>query len=275
MLRQRIATILIVFPVLLWVMIVGGWLFAVSLALVLVQAVIEYGRMFKTAGYRPAFPLMGLGVLMLALGRAAWGFEHAAVMLAFLILASLAWHTIDYERGASQSGSDFTITVAGIMYVGWLGSYLISIRNFQDGLWWLLLVLPTIWLADGMAYMIGKRWGRHKLSPRVSPKKTWEGYIGGAVFGIAVCSWLLTVWQHGAGPGSTLEPQIGIALGVMIGLIAPMGDLGVSMIKRQTHLKDSGQLLPGHGGALDRMDSWLWAATIGYFLLEFMIHGSL
>lgn len=274
MLRERTATILIVFPVLVWVMILGGWPYAISVALVLVQAVSEFGRMFRSAGYRPAFPLMALGVLILALGRSAWGFEYAAAMLSILILASLAWHTIDYERGAERSGTDFAITVAGIMYVGWLGSYLISIRALQDGLWWLLLVLPTIWLADGMAYMIGRRWGRHKLSPRVSPKKTWEGYVGGAIFGILVCGWLSTVWQLGAGPGSTLDPQIGFALGGIIGFIAPMGDLGVSMIKRQTQLKDSGQLLPGHGGALDRMDSWLWAAAIGYHLLQLIISGS-
>lgn len=274
MLRERIATILIVFPVLLWIIVLGGWPYAVGVAFVLVQAVLEFGHMFRAAGHRPAMPLMAGGVLALALARAAWGFDHAAAILAALLLAGMAWHTLDYERGAERSGTDFAITVAGVMYVGWMGSYLISLRMLSDGLWWLLLVLPTIWLADGMAYMIGKRWGRHRLSTRVSPKKTWEGYIGGAIFGVLVCSWLVTVWQHGAGPDSTLDLPLGAAVGVVIGFIAPMGDLGVSMIKRQTQLKDSGKLLPGHGGALDRMDSWLWAAAIGYTLLQLVIDGS-
>lgn len=275
MLRERIATILIIFPVLLWIIVLGDWPFAVSVALVLVQAVLEYGRMFRVGGFRPAVPLMALGVLALALARAAWGFDHAAAILTVLLLAAMAWHTVDYERGAERSGTDFAITVTGLMYVGWIGSYLISLRMLEDGLWWLLIVLPTIWLADAMAYMIGKRWGRHRLSARVSPKKTWEGYVGGALFSVLVCSWLVTVWQLGAGPDSTLNLSIGATVGVFIGFVAPMGDLGVSMIKRQTQLKDSGKLLPGHGGALDRMDSWLWAAAIGYYLLQILINKSL
>jgi phosphatidate cytidylyltransferase len=274
MLRERIATILVLFPVLLWVFIMGGWPFAVAVALVLTQAVLEYGRMFRAAGFRPAMPLMAGGVLALALARAAWGFDHAAAILSALLLGGMAWHTLDYERGAERSGTDFSITVAGVLYVGWMGSYLISLRTLPDGLWWLLLVLPAIWLADGMAYMIGKRWGRHQLAARVSPKKTWEGYLGGALFSVLACSWLVTVWQHGAGPDSTLGLQLGATVGVVVGLLAPMGDLGVSMIKRQTRLKDSGKLLPGHGGALDRMDSWLWAGAIGFYLLQFMINGS-
>ncbi|MGD8603088.1 MAG: phosphatidate cytidylyltransferase [Anaerolineales bacterium] len=275
MLRERIATILILFPVLLWMIILGGWPFAVGMALILTQAVLEFGRMFRAAGYRPATPLMAAGVLTLAISRAAWGFNHTPVILSALLLAGMVWHTLDYERGAERSGTDFGITIAGVLYVGWMGSYLISLRMLPDGLWWLLLVLPTIWLADGMAYMIGKRWGRHKLARRVSPKKTWEGYLGGAVFGVLICSWLVTVWQHGAGPDSSLTLQLGAAVGVVVGFLAPIGDLGVSMIKRQTHLKDSGRLLPGHGGALDRMDSWLWAGAIGYTLLQFLIYGSL
>lgn len=274
MLRERIATILILFPVLLWIIVLGGWPFAVGVALILSQAVLEYGRMFRAAGFRPAMPLMACGVLALALSRAAWGFDHSSAILSALVLASMTWHTIDYERGAERSGTDFAITVAGVFYVGWLGSYLISLRTLPDGLWWFLLVLPAIWLADGMAYMIGKRWGRHRMAPRVSPKKTWEGYLGGAVFGVLVCTWLVTVWRHGAGTGSTLDLELGAAVGLAVGFIAPMGDLGISMIKRQTHLKDSGKLLPGHGGALDRMDSWLWAGAIGYYVLQVLIHSS-
>lgn len=275
MLRERIATILIVFPVLIWMIILGGWPYAIGVALVLTQAVLEFGRLFRTAGYRPALPLMAGGVLTLALSRAGWDFNHAPILLSTLLLVAMVWHTLDYERGADRSGTDFAITLAGILYVGWLGSYLISLRMLPDGLWWFLLVLPTIWFADGMAYMIGKRWGRHRLASRVSPKKTWEGYLGGAVFGVLVCTWLVTVWQHGAGPNSTLNLPLGVAIGVVVGFLAPVGDLGVSMIKRQTHIKDSGKLLPGHGGALDRIDSWLWAGAIGYTILQFLINGSI
>jgi phosphatidate cytidylyltransferase len=103
------------------------------------------------------------------------------------------------------------------------------------------------------------------MAPRLSPKKTWEGYAGG-VLGGALSSGVLSVfWHIGAGPQSALTWQTGALLGALIGALSPLGDLGVSMLKRQIGVKDSGHLIAGHGGALDRMDSWLVAVPVGFY----------
>jgi len=120
-------------------------------------------------------------------------------------------------------------------------------------------------LADTGGYVFGKRLGRHLLSPHVSPNKTWEGYIGGIFFGVLASLLFGSLW-HVRAPAVTIPRAF--VIGLVLSVIAPLGDLGESMIKRQFGLKDSGSILPGHGGMMDRLDSWLWAATIGYYLVR-------
>jgi phosphatidate cytidylyltransferase len=181
----------------------------------------------------------------------------------------MTWHLFDYERGRNQAGADFAITVAGIIYLGWIGAYLIDIRSLPDGLWWLVLVLPAVWLADTAAYFIGSRFGKHQLSPRLSPKKTWEGYWGGVFFGTIGTAGLAVLWHRFGGPAVTWWQ--GAALGAVLSILTTLGDLGESMFKRQAGVKDSSQIIPGHGGVLDRMDSWLWAGALGYMLIVWFL----
>jgi phosphatidate cytidylyltransferase len=177
----------------------------------------------------------------------------------------MTWHLLDYENGRDKAASDFTVTIAGIVYLGWIGAYLIEIRYLQNGLWWLLLVLPAAWLADMAAYFIGSRFGRHKLSPRLSPKKSWEGYWSGILFASIGSAALAVLWHSLGGPA--VPWWKGAALGAVISVLTLLGDLGESMFKRQAGLKDSSNIIPGHGGVLDRIDSWLWAGVLGYFLI--------
>jgi phosphatidate cytidylyltransferase len=174
---------------------------------------------------------------------------------------------VAYERGRDQAGTDFAVTLAGIIYLGWIGAYMISVRDLPEGKWWLLVVLPAVWLADSGAYLVGVRFGRHKIAPRLSPKKSWEGYIGGIFFAVLGTPLFVALWRVGAGPDTTLTLTAGAWIGLAMGLLTIFGDLGESMLKRQVGAKDSGNLLPGHGGALDRIDSWLWAGVIGYYLV--------
>ena len=185
-------------------------------------------------------------------------------------MLAMAWHVRDFENGVQHAGTDFALTVAGFLYVGWVGTYLILLRRMPDGFRWFLTVLPAIWAADSAAYLVGKSIGKQRLAPRTSPKKSWEGYLAGIAGGVLGGALFLSLWWIDADPQIVPDPSAGMIVGAAVGVFGPIGDLGISMLKREVGLKDSGKLLPGHGGALDRMDSWFWAAFIGYHLVSIL-----
>lgn len=271
MLKIRLIVILLLVPLGFWAIASGGWMYALIITAILAQAASEFGKLFRHEGYRPSNILLVGGSALLSISRYLFAFEHAALLLSLLVLSAMAWHELDYERGAPHSATDFAITVTGILYVGWLGSFLISLRELHNGTWWLMLMFTSIWLADGVAYLVGRNFGRHKMSRRLSPKKSWEGYLGGVLFGALATMALAPVWGLGAGPGSGITARAGLIMGFVIALISPMGDFGVSMFKREVDVKDSSDLIPGHGGMLDRIDSWLWAGVLAYYLVPLLM----
>ncbi|MDZ4158765.1 MAG: CDP-archaeol synthase, partial [Anaerolineaceae bacterium] len=108
---------------------------------------------------------------------------------------------------------------------------------------------------------------RHKLAPRVSPRKTWEGYLGGIVTGCAGTVLFAALWNLAA---PAITPLKGLVIGLVLPVLAPLGDLGESMLKRQFGIKDSSSILPGHGGVLDRIDTWIWAGVLGYYMITWL-----
>lgn len=267
MLAKRVLVVAALLPIGILAIYYGGWIFTSLVAVFLICAAWEYQAMFRAKGLRPARLILLTGVLLLLVDRNVNGFGNSAWILSLLVLVSLTYHLIDYERGADQSATEFGLTLAGILYIGWIGSYLISLRNLPWGYWWFLLVLPSVWLADAAAYFIGKGLGRHKLAPRLSPKKTWEGYLGGIFAGTLLTVGLAVLLQDWAGPGNPITPWRGLWIGLAMSILPTLGDLGESMFKRQLGFKDSSHLLPGHGGFFDRIDSWLWAGVLGYYLI--------
>jgi phosphatidate cytidylyltransferase len=270
MLVERILVAAVMLPVVALVTVAGDWVFALSVAITLSVAAWEFWRMVRTGGFQPSPVLLIGGVGLMAILRYFFDFTGSQFGASILILLTMAACTRGYELSRNQSASDFAITMAGIFYLGWLGSYLISLRNLPAGEWWAFTALPAAWLADGGAYFVGRAIGRHKLSPRVSPKKTWEGYLGGIPVAVIGCALLATAWQLRV---PAITPLKGALLGLVVSILAPMGDLGESMLKRQFGIKDSSNLLPGHGGFMDRIDSTLWAAVIGYYLIVFFKFG--
>jgi phosphatidate cytidylyltransferase len=202
----------------------------------------------------------------LVVARYLDGFDSAPWITALLILVSMAYHVVMFERGRNQAATDFAITLSGALYLGWLGAYMISLRQLPNGIWWFLLALPAVWFADSGAYFIGRRFGRRPLSPRLSPKKTWEGYFGGILVGVLGGALFAALWGIRVGT-DVMTPWHGALMGLIMSVVTPLGDLGESMVKRQVGVKDSSKLIPGHGGAFDRIDSWLWASVIGYYLI--------
>jgi phosphatidate cytidylyltransferase len=271
MLRERTVVVVILLPTAFAIIAAGGWIFAAGVALVLGLAAAEYAALFRAHGLALSTPLLVAGVAALALGRQADGFGSGPAILAMSGLALMTWHLIDYERGAGRSGTDFAVGLGGVAYLGWVGAYLVSLRSLPDGVWWLLTALPAVWIGDSAAYFIGRAIGRRRLAPRLSPKKTWEGYLAGIVGAAAAGAGFAALWTVAAPTGGVSAGR-GLILGAVMGILTPLGDLGISMIKREVQIKDSGTILPGHGGALDRLDSWLWAGVLGYYLVETWLH---
>jgi phosphatidate cytidylyltransferase len=245
-------------------MIIGGFFYFSVIIIILGIASWEFGHIFESAKFHPFQPILTSGVVILLVMRGYFPSLSTAA-LSLLILIAMAWHLYDFEKGRNQAATDFTITITGIVYLGWIGSYLIDIRNLPGGQWWLAMVLPEIWIADMAAYFIGTRFGRHFLCPRLSPKKTWEGFLGGIIFGSVAAIGLVLLWHYLGGPNVSWWQ--GLGMGVVLCTLSTLGDLGESMLKRQAGVKDSSNILPGHGGIFDRIDSWLWAGVLGYLII--------
>jgi phosphatidate cytidylyltransferase len=266
--RKRTLTSLIILAIGLPALAFGGLPYFLLIGFLLIAAAWEYAAIFQTAGYHPSRPVLLGGTFVVILARGFFP-DYGLAALEVSVLLALAVHLLAYERGRDDATLDFSITVAGLVYLGWIGAYLLDLRGLPNGAWWVFLVLPCVWMADIGAYMIGSAYGKHKMAPRLSPKKSWEGYWAGVAsavwagmfFSFAFTTWgplEITVWQGGL-------------LGLTVGLLSPLGDLGESMFKRWVVMKDSGSIIPGHGGAFDRIDSWLWGCIIGYYFIVWFV----
>jgi len=269
-LRTRLLTTAVLIPVAVGCIYLGGLPFLALVALFLTLAEIEFCRLVALDRFRPALAF-GLGMLWLFLLDAQCSTLGLLMPgMALILLGSLAWQ-LAHRQGSPVA--DWALTVTGGLYLGLCGGCLIRLRSSQpDGVWWTLTTVLAIIAADSGAYCIGRAFGRHKLAPRLSPGKTWEGYVAGVVAGGLVTPLLASLWRIGARGATTVSPMHGLILGLVIAIVAPLGDLAISMIKRQVGVKDSGTIIPGHGGALDRMDSILWAAVIGYYYVQMFVY---
>lgn len=268
MLKQRTIVALILAPITLLAVYYGGVAYIALITTVLIIAAWEYTQLLRLAKLEPAPFLIIGGVLLLILGRVFTEFESAHWSLTILLIASVIYHLIRFEQNRDAAATDFGATLSVIFYIGWLGSYFISLRQLEKGGWWVMFVFFIVWLTDTGAYFIGSYLGKHPLATRLSPKKTWEGFWGGVIVGILGGALLPFAFNN---TGIDITPWRGAILGLVLAPSIPLGDLAESMIKRQAAKKDSGTLLPGHGGAFDRLDTLLWAMPISYYLIVYLL----
>ncbi len=263
MLYKRVITGLLFLPIFYLV----AWKLppAYFTALVIAAVIVglhEFYRMAQARGHHPEVVLgMVLGILValdfyrpLFPGRGQF-YIFTVTMLAIMIARLFSSRPVD---GALE---DVAHTFLGVFYVAMLFSYQIVIRLGENGKQWLVFLYFVIWASDIGAYSIGIPFGRHRLYEKVSPKKSIEGFVG-ALVASAGMALLCRVW---------FMPPIGIAeavwLALLLAVVGTIGDLTESLFKRAAGVKDSGIIIPGHGGILDRMDSMLFAAPVLYYYL--------
>lgn len=265
---RRTGTALLLLILILPAIYFGGLYYFLIVSAFMLAATWEYAHMFSAMQFKPSLPVSIGGVFVVLAARLFAPGETGAVLTA-VVLVAMTVHLLDYEHGRDQAALDFAITIGGIVYLGWVGAYMIDLRALPNGGWWIMLVFPVVWLSDTGAYMIGVQYGVHKMLPRLSPHKSWEGYFAG-VAGAMISGAFLAFAYTRFGP-LHVSPWQGALLGIALGVLTTLGDVGESLFKRFASAKDSGSLFPGHGGAFDRIDSLIWAAVIGYFCVRFWL----
>ena len=254
----RIVTAVILLPVVLTLLVLGGWWTAGLVAVAAAACALEY-QLITQGRLGPAEVLAGLGAGLISLAAAAHPLRFtmfaAWILWAVFIAASVqALFAPDRERAPTRTAH----VVTGCLYAGLGLGPIAALRVGPEGLQWVISALVITWANDTCAYFAGRLFGRHKLHPAVSPNKTWEGFVGGAagsVGGMFIARWV-------AFPALTATDCL--ALGLAGAVLGPLGDLCESLLKRAHGVKDSGTLIPGHGGLLDRVDALLFNAPAVY-----------
>ena len=256
----RIATGILYGAVLLGVILFGGSLgTAILFGLLGGLAVHEFYRMTRRERRRMPELYGVAAVVTMPLLTSLWGLPAAFAVITALVILAFLWHV----NSVNLRISDTTQVVFGVLYIGLTLSHLVLIHQNDAGILLVLAVLAAVWASDILAYLVGSLIGSHKLAPRISPNKSWEGFLAGSVGAVAV--WVALALFADAAPGILWSALIGLAVAVS----AVAGDLFESRIKREAGVKDSGSLLPGHGGVLDRIDSLLPVSVVVYYLLFF------
>jgi phosphatidate cytidylyltransferase len=259
-LRTRVISAIVLLVVVAVPTILGGPAFLGLVAVAGALAAWEYVGLMRQGGYDPILPLCLL-VTLVAIAASYWGSIVPPEFVLALVVAGSLIATLWHKSPAPVT--DWALSLAGGLYLGLLMGFFVALRGLDNGLAWILTAAVSVMVADAGAYFAGRAFGRHPWWPRHSPNKTWEGYLAGAALGALVTvvfgPWLLQL--------PLLES---LGLGLAITLLAPLGDLAESMVKRQVGAKDSSNLIPGHGGVLDRLDSLLIALPLAYFWATLM-----
>ncbi|MFC2002952.1 phosphatidate cytidylyltransferase [Chloroflexota bacterium] len=264
MLKQRVITVLWVLPISTAVVWFGEPWFTIVVALWGLLAAFEFYRIVA-AKKIPPLTLFGLIWTLLFILSPHHDIiipqiDHALLMSLLLtsaVVLSLIWLLRHPQREGAFTG--WAWTMAGIFYVGWLLSYLVALRGLDAGRDWVFFALFTTFASDTTAFFTGRAWGKHRLAPSVSPDKTWEGAVAGVLGAIIISLALVRLF------GLPLNYWQATFLGLTVSIFGQLGDLTESLFKRNMGVKESGKLLPGHGGFLDRVDSIVFAGVVVYY----------
>jgi phosphatidate cytidylyltransferase len=269
-LRQRLLSAVVLIPIVIALVWFGGWIAFAGAVLALALGMWELRTMFANKGWYPLTFLSFALSLDFLVAAMLPGYRLALVGIgisAFIIL-SFTWVMVTRPT-IERTLIDWALTLAIPFYLGWSMALFLMLRGSTTGygspeFWWVLALFFMVWANDTGAYVTGHFFGHNKLAPHISPAKTREGFVGGLLLAV-VAAFVFTLplhiaWYHV------------VALGILVAIAATVGDLAESLLKRGTGVKDSGTIVPGHGGILDRMDSLLFAVIIVFFYAAFL-HG--
>ncbi len=272
MLLQRVAVALVGIPVIVSLTLLGGPLFTIAAGFAFTVAALEFyaatdpavaagGQTRRLQNQRLAGLIGAAGVALLIAAADSgfdWWTRALTLMVVLLFLPPIL-------RGETETGlRNWLWALGGLIYVGFLGSHLIFLRDAPNGRDWVLLALFATFATDTAAYLVGRLLGRTRIAPAISPGKTLEGSLAGFAAGLAAV--LILNWALDAGAGLEIIP-----LAFLLPALAQLGDLAESLIKRSAGVKDTSHIIPGHGGFLDRMDSVLFTAPLVYYYLTWII----
>jgi phosphatidate cytidylyltransferase len=271
-LLTRVVVAFVFAPLIIYITLLGKLPFLILIEVLIVLGLWEFFRLSKAKNSEiPKIPLLILGAL-LGVSAYLWGER----VFLFFILGILYLSALILVIKGKTEGATFNLALSllGFFYVAGLFSYLIllremspeSISNYKVGGVWIVYLLLCIWSCDTFAYFIGAPLGKHPLSPRVSPKKTVEGFGGGILGAIAAAFFSHFVFF------SSAQLKDLLIISAMVAFVGQVGDLTESLFKRDAQFKDTSNIIPGHGGILDRFDSLLFVSPLVYYYLKFVVY---
>ena len=260
MLIPRILTALVGIPVVIACIYYGGLAFYIMFFAVILFSVMEFFSVCKK--YKPMSILGTLVSIVFFLALSTGTYVQETIIVSIFILFFFAM----FKKSIENISSTLTVTCFGAFFITWTLFHMVLIRDIPKyGMYYIIFLFVNIWMLDTGAYFIGKAFGKHKLAPLVSPKKTIEGAIAGVVTAIIISLIYRNLFLQ-----QVLTNQETIIFALVISFVGQFSDLAESLFKRDCNIKDSGNILPGHGGMLDRFDSYLFCAPVFYYLIQFM-----
>lgn len=251
-------------PIILFLVWHGGLLLLSFIGLVMIMGILEMARLLHNIDLKPNIPVTILAVLSLLVIVYLNQLQWLGIVLTMLLVAHLLLMLKNFPHYTPGDGGAGLFIV---LYVGlFIHLYLLSL--LPQGHHWLYVLLLGTWASDTFAYFCGRSFGKNKLTPVLSPNKTWEGAVGG-LLGSVITVYIYSIVFNGS---INITALTAVILGILISISSQIGDLMESTLKRQAKIKDSGKLIPGHGGVLDRFDSMMLSApTVYYFVLAFIM----
>jgi phosphatidate cytidylyltransferase len=265
MLVKRIVTVLIGAPFVIGAIFAPmTWVFKSFVLFCLLFALVEYFTIVALAPRDRAVAVL-LGVFHTSFLLFCPVTERWMLLeLTGIVLLSFAYYCLAPKETAEVQAPKIALTAMGVLYIGTFGAFVGLLRDNEYGVFWVFALLSMTWLNDTFAYFFGHKFGRRKLAPKISPGKTVEGFLGGY---LGTLTGFFVFWKLLA---NDLTFAQGMILTLLVGTFGPLGDLCESLVKRSFHVKDSGNIIPGHGGMLDRIDALLFTAPVVYWYSHFI-----